>query len=489
MTDPELPSAPAAPAPVKLTERPHPLTPFVRGWVVVLAIAVSVGREFVQREPGQPLPPVGWIVSVGALIAVAAALAGYASWRFTRFVIDTDELRVDTGVFQKRSTQVAFDKLQAIDIVQPLAARLVGLAELHLDVGSHQRVQLRYLSVDRAHALRDYLLARARGHRAEVVVAAEPASVFTGLGAADEVLIQVPPQTLLLAAVTSHEFFAILGSGLVMVGLGVYFDLGWGWLAILVPLASSIFGFVTRRVTGQFNYTLSRREHGLRISRGLTNLTSQSLPARRVQAVQLSQSPIWRWLGLYRLDVEVIGWGQLTTDENDSGVSTILLPAGSIEQVRIAVAAIWPGVDFEAVHLHRPPARARWRHPLAAPFLGWGYDQQLVVSRQGWLVRRWQLVPAARVQSVRVSQGPLERRLQLARLEFHTGGGSIAAQARGLDASGVLGWQDEVLAAVHHRPARDLSEQPAPAGSLGQADAGPDAVRADHAEATISSTE
>ena len=486
---------PDAPPAAKVTERPHPLTPFIRGWVVLLALMIGIGREFVPNGEGpRPIPPLEIILAGVTALAVAAGIAGYVSWRFTRFVIDAEELRVDTGAIFRRSTRIAFDKVQSIDVVQPFAARLFGLAELQIDVGSHERSKLRYLQLGRAYALRDYLLARARGYQAEAATSTSSVSVLTDLHEADEVLVQVSPQTLVLAAVTSHEFWGIVVGGVLFVSVGLAIGQWWVLLAAAIPTISALFGFVGRRVTGQFNYTLSRRAHGLRISRGLTSLTSQSLPARRVQAAQLSQSPVWRRLGLYRIDIEVIGWGAITDDEDKSGVSTILLPAGTIDQVRVALAAIWPRADYAAVELLPAPRRARWLHPFSGPFLRWGHDQHLVVSQHGWLVRRWQLVPHTRIQSVRVAQGPLSRRLGLADLEFHTAGMHISAHASGVDADVVLQRQAELMALLHHSTP-DLSEpleapaQPASDPSGMGAQAGPDALRADQAEATISSTE
>lgn len=481
-----------------ITERPHPLTPFVRGWIVLLAIVLSAGRDYlpIGREP-RPLPPLQFILILVGAIALVSGIIGFFSWRFTRFVIDAEMLRLDTGVIFRRSQRVAFDKVQSIDVVQPFAARLFGLAELQIDVGSHDRPKVRYLARTRAYALRDYLLARARGVQAEAATHTDSSSVLVDLGAQDEVLVTVPPQVLLLAAATSHEFWSIVASGVLAAVAGVVFDQYWLVLVIAIPTISTLVGFIGRRVTSQFNYTLSRRPHGLRISRGLTSLTSQSLPPRRVQALQLSQSPIWRWLGLYRIDLEVIGWGHVTDNEDKTGVSTILLPAGTIEQVRVALAAIWPRADFEAVQLHRAPTRARWLHPFSQPFLRWGHDDSLVVSRHGWLVRRWQLVPPARIQSVRVAQGIVSRKLRLADLEFHTAGGQIGPHASGLDAAHVLERQAELLQLVHHPAAVDPAEPlpppeepvPLPEEQAGPQAAGPEARRADQADETISSTE
>ncbi len=480
-----------------ITERPHPLTPFVRGWIVLLAVVVSAGRDYLPiGHEARPLPPLQFILAAVGVIALASGVAGFLSWRFTRFVIDAEMLRLDTGVIFRRSQRVAFDKVQSIDVVQPFAARLFGLAELQIDIGSHDRPKVRYLARTRAYALRDYLLARARGVQAEAAIHTDSDSVLVDLGAQDEVLVTVRPQVLLLAAATSHEFWSIVASGVLAAVAGFVFDQYWLVLVIAIPTISTLVGFIGRRVTSQFNYTLSRRPHGLRISRGLTSLTSQSLPPRRVQALQLSQSPVWRWLGLYRVDLEVIGWGHVTDNEDKTGVSTILLPAGTIDQVRVALAAIWPRADFEAVELHRAPTRARWLHPLSQPFLRWGHDDSLVVSRHGWLVRRWQLVPPARIQSVRVTQGIVSRKLRLADLEFHTAGGQIGPHASGLDAAHVLERQAELLQLVHHPATVDPAEPlpsadppPVPEDEPGPQDAGPDARRADQADETISSTE
>lgn len=472
---PEFPTAPTQPvvgeappdapppAPVeKLTERPHPLTPLIRGWVVLLAIILGVGREFIPdgSETGGRLPPLQFLLAGIALVALLAVAAGFLSWRFTRFVVDAEELRLDTGAIFRSSQRIAFERVQAIDVVQPFAARLFRLAELQIDIGGGESAKLRYLSLKRAYELRDYLLARARGHRTAAApeVQLSTGAVLSDLSHEDEVLVRIDPATLLLAAVTSHEFIGILASGLIAIGLTMAFDLGLASLGLLIPLGSGLVGFLAQRVTGQFNYTLSRRPAGLRITRGLTSLTSQSLPARRVQAIQLSQSLIWRSLGLYRIDLEVIGWGAVTTDENDKGVSTIMLPAGNAEQVRTALAALWPSADFQHVPLEPAPRSARWLHPLSAPFLRWGFDDRLFVAQHGWLVRRWQVVPHNRAQSVRITQGPLSRRLGLADLSVHTAGIHLSVHAEGTDAATLRDRAATLQAYLHQRPEHDVSE-------------------------------
>src|SRR5215218_1689743 len=103
------PAPPQTVKPIKQTERPHPLTPFIRGWIVLLAILIGAAREVVpdgSGERGISLSDLSWIVPFTALAVLLGAIAGFVSWYFTRFVIDDEELRVETGAVFKSSKQV-----------------------------------------------------------------------------------------------------------------------------------------------------------------------------------------------------------------------------------------------------------------------------------------------------------------------------------------------------------------------------------------------
>ena len=95
-------------APLKQTERPHPLTPLVRGWLILVAIAIGWGREIVTSASGDQFEPGGlaWFLPVLAAVVLLAAIAGLVTWYFTRFVIDDEELRVETGAIFKKSTKI-----------------------------------------------------------------------------------------------------------------------------------------------------------------------------------------------------------------------------------------------------------------------------------------------------------------------------------------------------------------------------------------------
>lgn len=436
-SDPQ-PPEPVDPPLEKLTERPHPLTPLIRGWLVLVAILFAVGREFLPgRDNGQfELPAIRWIVlGIGAIVLLAA-VAGFFSWYFTRFVIDDEELRIETGAVFKNSKRISFERLQSIDVIQPFAARIFGLAELRLEVGAgDSTVKLRFLTRHRATRLRDYLLARAQGEQATVADHQDTpdASAFTDARADDIVLAQVTPLRLALGLLLSTEWLisVIILLGVLITTLA--FDVTLYALPGLLPLALGVASLVGRRVIAQFNFTLAQTGRGLRITRGLTNLTSQSIPLDRIQGLRFSQPMLWRATGWYRVDVDVLGYGTNSDGENKSDASSMLLPVGDLDQVRQVLDRALPDVDLDAIELHPSPRRARWIRPFDGWTLRVGHDEHVIMTQHGWPGRTRNVVPHGKTQSVRLEQGPWQRRLRLASVHVDTTKGPVNLVAAHLD--------------------------------------------------------
>ena len=472
-----------APAP-KQTERPHPLTPLIRGWIVLVAIVLGFGREFLpdgsQPEPTAPGTPPWWVfVAVFAGVVVLSALAGLVSWYFTKFVIDDDELRIETGWLNTTSKRISFTRIQSVDIIQPMAARLFGLVELKIDAGGGQDggARLRYLKRDRAYALRNYLLARAHGSRTTLDEAsAGPVSgVLQDLAADDEVIVRIDPGKIILAALLSLEFTIPL------IMLVAYFVVTavtplpmWSGVVAIIPMIMGLFGFVSKRVITQFNYTLAQTRNGLRITRGLTNLVSQSVPAKRIQGISIHQPITWKPLGLYRVQVDILGSGASAQEGEGREDVGLLMPAGSAADVRTALAHIWPGVSLEAITLQTAPKRARWLRPVGWRYLRFGYDDQVAISESGWMSQTRTIIPHARTQSVSIDQGPLQRRLHLADVAIHSTPGPVNFRARHLDESVARAYALSQL-----ERARDARRRARTDASLPVADASPEAAEPD----------
>ena len=303
-----------------------------------------------QFEPGG----LAWILPVLAVVVLLAAIAGFVTWYFTRFVIDDEELRIETGAIFKKSTKIPFERLQSVDIIQPLAARMVGLAELRLDAGN-STTKLRYLSRGKASRFRDYLLTRAHGQQASIrdLDQQAAASIFTDLGVTDQPLVQVSPQRLIVSFLLSTEWLVPAAITIIILVVTVSPRRASPYaLGGLIPLFIGMLSLIWRRVIGMFNFTLAESPRGLRITRGLTNLTSQSVPINRIQGVKTSQPLLWRPLGWYRVDVDILGYAHGDSENNESNASSVLLPVATLDEVELAIGRVLPGFDLDAIELH-----------------------------------------------------------------------------------------------------------------------------------------
>ena len=404
--------------------------------MVFVAIAIGWGREIVTSAGENQFEPSGlaWLLPILGVVVLLAAVTGFISWYFTRFVIDDEELRVETGAIFKKSTKIPFERLQSVDIIQPLAARMFGLAELRLDAGN-STTKLRYLTRGKASRFRDYLLARAHGHQASIhdLDQQSVASVFTDLGVTDQPLVQVSPQRLIISFLLSTEWLIPAAMSIIILVVTSAFGVVPLALGALIPLVIGMLSLIWRRVIGMFNFTLAESSRGLRITRGLTNLTSQSVPINRIQGVKTSQPLLWRPMGWYRVDIDILGYAQGDSENNESTSTSVLLPVASLDEVELALRRVLPGFDLDGVELHTSPNRARWLRWFDFWTLRYGWDDRILITEQGWITHVRDVVPHAKTQSVRIEQGPLQRALGLADVHVHTPQGPVNAVAHQLD--------------------------------------------------------
>jgi putative membrane protein len=116
------------------------------------------------------------------------------------------------------------------------------------------------------------------------------------------------------------------------------------------------------------------------------------------------------------------------------------------------------GLDVGRVPLSQPPVRATWLAPVGRRFIGAGLDDLLVVSRSGWLTRRTHAAPHGRVQSLRLHQGPLLRRLRLATVYVDSPPGPVAVRLLYRDAAEARALLNrEAVLARRARTAQDLA--------------------------------
>lgn len=446
---PDLGSFPAPQSPaseLRKIERPSPLTGLANAWLAVVAVAFVLGRELIENnfETGDVLGTFGLIVVGGlAAIAVIALLVGIIQWRTTTFIVD-HEFRIERRFISSSTTRIDFTKVQSVDIQRPLIARLLGLAEVRIEVGAQSNQTLRFLKKERADSLRDHLLEKMgptspgaprtgqvgySGHEAGAPGQAHSQGRPAGDAPAPfeeaeaRTVYKARPGTIVLGAFLSLGIGSLIILGILVVALilvpgGVAFL----WLA-LVGLVWQVPGALIKN----WAFTIKTVPRGLRVQRGLFTTVQMTLRPDRVQAVGFSQNIWQRLAGLYTVHLTVLGNASLDESENNIDV---LLPYGKWEEARFILHLVWPHADIEQLRWRPQPEKARWltwfaRHDSSVL-------DDLMATRSRMLGQSIQIVPHARVQGIGIKQGPLQRRLGLADVHPHTTGGPVDVRARNL---------------------------------------------------------
>lgn len=402
--------------------RTHPLTGVVQG--ALWAAAAMFG--LVSSLQGGGWGDLGILLS--SLIALGGGLllgmaVGFLSWRFTRYVIDGTELRINSGIITKSSRRIPYERIQSVDIAEPFVARLFGLAELRIEMagGKDSRTSLRFLKLDDAGALRRVLLARTHGETVEEAPE-EQRSVIT----------VVPPMRIIIGTLLSIDFmFAAVGTVAVLVAA-----LWWGqvlaFIGGIIPLGSWLVQIVGKRVIQQWDFTLSRGERGLRIERGLLSRTSQTIPYDRVQGIAIKEPLIWRRLGWQRLEVDVAGYASAGSEAEGNNANSTLLPISDGPLARAVIAELLPGADPGIADRTYASPRSRLFAPIGYRYRWVAANDNNFVASEGWIERTTSIVPHHKTQSVELSQGPLQRRRGVATIEVHSPKGPVDADGRHL---------------------------------------------------------
>jgi putative membrane protein len=410
-------------------KRLSPLTPLVRSFILVVAAVASTWDDLLRGDLG----PLAWGFLV---LLVVGGLYGAASWLRTKYWIEADELRVDTGVVSRQSRRIRVDRLQGIDISQPFVARLFGLAELKMDVagGGSGEGSLAFLTLAEAQDLRATLLARRDAVRADREATAEGESVLPAPPAPERELARLDLQTLLLSLLLSPEAGAFLVSA---VAFGLLFALvgGFGGVAAAFPVLAGFAVTSLRRLSAYYDFTVSETPSGLQVRRGLFERNAQTITLARVQGVVVSEPILWRRLGWAKLDVALAGSASGTDADGAPSASTVMpvAPRAFVMHLARLLLSASGSPDPDAVDLLPPPERSRWAAPVRRRFLSAGVGDHLVVGREGMLNRRTHVVPHARVQSLRIEQGPWQRRLGLADVLVDSPPGPVHVRARHRD--------------------------------------------------------
>lgn len=462
-------------------QRLHPLS-----WLFVLVaslrqfiVPIIAVLVFGARDDGSL-----WGLVIVAPLVIAALWRQY----LYRYGFGPHGLVIRDGLFFRNVRQIEYERIENIDTVRGPLHRLMNVAEARVETaaGGKPEATIRVLSLDAVAKLRARVFDRSEepvldtpkaaerpgelllhlptselvryglvDNRGMLIVAAAFGAFAQGDGWEWQIFEEVgkkllPSWSSIERDLSTHSFALIAG------GIGVLIT-----LLLLVRLLSLVWALVTLH-----GFTLIRSGNDLRVRYGLLTRVALTLRLPRIQAAHQTESLLHRWLGRVSLAVDLAGDGGHDGRDGEMPrqrvrwLAPICTPQRAHELWRIALPALAMDAEPEWQPL-APKARGRifrktvlvltliaaapgiylfgaasaalwmlivpwaWLHAtLYVRHTRWALTRESLFVRRGWLTRRLSIVPRNRVQTVRLSASPFDRRAQMAAITVDTAGAS-----------------------------------------------------------------
>ena len=430
--------------------RVHRLTPLLRLWSVILALiaafALNVNLEalrdifaFITGEHrGEALRDTAFAIAGFVAVCAVVWLASGLWWRRMGYQLGGDELSLRRGLFSTQLRTARYDRTQAVDVVEPVIARLFRLAAVRVETAGGQSsvIEIAYLKKADAEALREDILARVHGAPTPAATAADTdidatvtdaTSAHTLAPPAEEPALvpEIPIARSLVAA-------ALRASTLFLVGFLILVVVTRLPLSTALPVLVGALPNVWNVLDSSWRYTARADGEVLNITYGLADRRRQSIRLDRIHAVQITQPLLWRPLGWYEVRVSVAGYGASASGKASG--STRILPVGTLAQARQFLPA-------DAAPTYASPARAKWVSPLDYRQQTVALTGDYVIVRNGRLNRRVKAIHTSHIQELTYRRGPISQALGLATVGLDLVQGPVRMDARNLtlaDAAALL---------------------------------------------------
>lgn len=273
----------------------------------------------------------GWVIA-GRWIFIAAIIITIVnillSWWRTTYRLETDSVQIDSGIFIRQHRNLPFRRVQNVNRQVPAVLRLFGLTSLTLETGADgEDSSVKFAAVTKAEADRiEEALDGYRSARMEPAQEGHSAESTEDQPLPDKVrTVHFTPELkdVLKASFLSFSFIALIPIlATLYSSIDDFFDLdsraagafsfltGSGLILavtiMLFALAAIGFGII-RTYLKYGKYEISSDDERIYIRRGVLTEHSLSVRKKNVQAVQISETPIKRLLGLAEAKLVTVG--------------------------------------------------------------------------------------------------------------------------------------------------------------------------------------
>lgn len=296
-----------------------------------------------------------------------------ASWYRFSYRVEADELRIEYGIFIRKKRYISKHRIQSIDLTAGVLHRMLRLVQVQIETAGS--------TAGAEGALKAVKLTEGERLRAALKSTASNADQEEDMPSAPAATKKITWKNLFIAGSTSGSIGVILAlfafafaklqqfiPGRVyestvnwLAGSGLVFIAG---LAMVVLILLWLFGIAGTMIK-YGNFTITRTEEELFITRGLLEKKQITIPLKRIQAVRTTESVIRQPLGLVTVYAEVAG-GSLEKGEE---LSAVLFPVMRASEAEGFLQRFLPDYATQTKTLTRLPKRAAKFYLFSAAFL------------------------------------------------------------------------------------------------------------------------
>lgn len=325
-------------------------------------------------------------IGFGVIILFVIGSAVLSWFRFTYWV-ENGELRIESGLFVKKKQYIRFERIHSVNISEGLVQRLFGLAKLQIETAGGEQADVELAAINKKEA-KNIQLTLAEGKR-EKVNDTEHEEIRT-----ESIFQQTFPQLFLMAATSGgvgvvfstaaafiSQFDEIIPFDKVFSGFEHVLEASYIFITILVVSAFIIaYILATLGIVLKYgHFTLKKNGEELIISRGLLEKRQITIPAKKIQAIRISENLLRQPLGLASVYIEYAG-GSAKDLEN---AKIMLFPLIKKKDLHRLLEAFVPGYQYDA-DMKGLPKRAFSRYLFRHSFLA-----VLIMAACIWLFRPW----------------------------------------------------------------------------------------------------
>lgn len=487
MTSPEspLPAGEPTGAPAEPDRRLHPwswlfaLITGLRQFIVPLLVLLFAGRRGGEDGWWELMPLIG--IGVIALVSI---------WQYFtyRYRIDSNSVVIRSGLLQRSLRQIPFSRIHNVAIHQSPLHRVFGVADVKLESagGTKPEAHMQVLTREQALALEALVRRHAAGVQSDAVDGESQAAALPDT----HLLLALGPGEILRLGLISNRGMVVVAAAFALLAqtsreaIGSIVDwsrrLLFGYaeshqfsvfdyvLSALLLLAGFIVVLRLLSVLIAFvqyhGFRLELTGRRLTVERGLLSRLRSSMPRRRIQAWTLVEGLLHRLFKRRSLRVDsAVGASQESGEQR--GLRE-LAPVATPDACDALVHTLLPGVQWPPVQWMPLHPKAWWRLALGGvftvvwlcaalvwfvgpwallatlllpwlAFVAWqhgrraaySFDGELIAVREGWFSRHWRWAEVDKLQALRLSRGPLDRRLGMATLWLDTAGANAMGPA------------------------------------------------------------